>query len=241
MKTILLLSVRQLNSRWRLLVIMLLAALPVALTALLNALAGGDSDFGEGFINIVLDGMIIGAILPIVMMVLATVAFGHEVEDCTLSYLVLKPLPRSRIVLSKLLASIVVGGPLVIASGVIATLLGPQGSGQAALAVGLALFAGVVTYAAIFTWAGLISSRALGFALVYVFLWEGLLSTVLGGVRYLSIRGYSLALLHGIDEGSYSMLSDRVIEFPAALVGAAAVTIVFFLLTVHRLRWMDVA
>ena len=118
MKSVLLLTIRQLSSRWRLLVIVLLAALPVALTALLTALLGDEPDSVEGFINVVLDGMIFAAILPIVMMVLATVALGHEVEDRTLSYLVLKPLPRSRIVLSKLLASVVVGGPLVIASGV---------------------------------------------------------------------------------------------------------------------------
>lgn len=240
MKPIFLLTVRQLSSRWRLLLLILLALLPIVLAYILTTRAGGEADFGEGFINALIDGMIFAAILPIVMMVLATVAFGHEVEDRTLSYLVLKPLPRSRIVLPKLLASIAIGGPLVIAGGVIATLLGPEGSGQAALAIGVALFAGVVTYAAIFTWAGLISSHALGFAVVYVFLWEGLLSTFVGGIRYLSVRGYSLALLHGIDEESYSVLSDRVIAFPAAWVGAAAVTSLFFLLTVRRLRRMDV-
>ena len=109
-------------------------------------------------------------------MVLATAAFGNEVEDRTLSYLVLKPVRRSLIVLPKLLASIVVGGMVVVASGVVATLLGASdvgavivvldGSAKAALAVGVALLAGAVTYAAIFTWAGLISSRAIAFALV---------------------------------------------------------------------------
>lgn len=240
MKPVLLLSIRQLSSGWRLLVIILLAALPIALTAFLTALAGDEPDSAESFVNIVLDGMMFAAILPIVMVVLATVSFGHEVEDRTLSYLVLKPLPRSRIVLSKLLASVIVGGPLIIASGVIATFLSPEGSVQAALAVGLALLSGVIAYAALFTWTGLVSSHALGFGLVYAFLWEGVLSTVLEGVRYFSIRGYSLALLYGIDDNSYSVLNDRVIEFPAALVGATIVVVSFFLLTVHRLRRMDV-
>ena len=104
----------------------------------------------------------------------------------------------------------------------------------------MALFTGVVTYTTIFTWAGLVSTRALGFALIYVFLWEGLISSFLSGVRYLSVRGYTLAILHGIDDKSFETLGLRVIEFPAALVGAAVVTVVFFWLTVRRLRRMDV-
>jgi ABC-2 type transport system permease protein len=235
----LLLSLRQLTSRWRLLLIVLLALLPVALAALISALAEGESDSAPDFINILIDGMMVGAILPIVTMALATAAFGNERDDRTLSYLVLKPVRRSLIVLPKLLASILVGGPLLITSGVVATLLG-IGGGQAALAVGVALFAGTVTYATIFTWAGLVSTRALGFALVYVFLWEGLISSFLDGVRYLSVRGYTLAILHGIDSESFEALGQRVIEFPAALVGAAAATAVFFWLSVRRLRLMDV-
>jgi ABC-2 type transport system permease protein len=101
MKPILLLTVRQLSSRWRLLLLVVLAALPIAVTLFFNAVAGDEPDYREGFVNIVLDGMIFAAILPIVMMVLSTVAFGHEVEDRTLSYLVLKPVPRSQIVLSR--------------------------------------------------------------------------------------------------------------------------------------------
>lgn len=234
------LSLHQLAKRWRLLLIMLLATLPVALAAGISAFAGEGESYKADFINNLLDAMLIAAIMPIVTIALATRAFGDELEDRTLSYLVLKPVPRWRIVLPKLLSSIVICGPLLIASGAVATLLGLDGSGQAAVAVGVALFAGVVAYAAIFTWAGLISTHALSFGLIYVFLWEGVGSTFLGGVRYLSVRGYTLAILHGIDEKSFEMLGQRVIEFPAGIVGAAAVTIVFFLLTVRRLRRMDV-
>lgn len=239
MVPILLLSLRQLSGRWRLLLIVLLASLPVVLAAIISTMAEGESDVGQDFINMLVDGMMVGAILPIVTMALATAAFGNERDDRTLSYLVLKPVRRSLIVLPKLLASIIVGGPLLIASGVIVTLLG-VGGGQAAVAVGVALFAGAVTYATIFTWAGLVSARALGFALVYVILWEGVVSSFLDGVRYLSVRGYTLAILYGIDNESFEALGQRVIEFPAALVGAAAVTAVFFWLTVRRLRRMDV-
>ena len=115
-----------------------------------------------------------------------------------------------------------------------------DGDVRALVAVGVSLFAGVIVYSAIFTWAGLVTTRALAFALVYVFLWEGLVSTYLGGVRYLSVRGYTLGIMHGIDGTNFESLDDRVIQFPAAIAGACVVTVIFFLLTVRRLRNMDV-
>ncbi len=240
MKPILLLSLRQLVSRWRLLLIILLALLPIGLSVLMHVLAGDDSDYAEEFTNVIIDAMIIAVIMPIVIMVLATTAFRHELDDRTLSYLILKPVPRSLIVLPKLLASVIVGGLLVIVSGIIATLIGTEGNAQAVLAVAIALFVGVATYAMIFTWAGLISSHALGFSLIYVFMWEALVTSLFSGVRYLSVRGYVLGIINGIDGDSFGTLDERVIGFAAAVVGASVVTLLLFWLTVRRLRRMDV-
>ena len=238
------LSLRQLVKRRRILIVLLLAIVPVVVAAILSAFVGGDEGHDGNQVNALwlnlLDAMIVAAILPIVTIALATASFGDELEDRTLSYLVLKPVSRWRIVLPKLVAAIVVGAALLVVSGVVATLLELDGSVQAAIAVGVALFAGVLAYAAIFTWVGLITSRALAFGLIYVFLWEGLLSSFLGGVRYFSVRAYTLAILHGMDENHFEALGERVIEFPAGVVGALAVTVVFFLLAVRQLRRMDV-
>ena len=98
----------------------------------------------------------------------------------------------------------------------------------------------MIAYSAIFTWLGLITNQALGFALVYVLMWEGILSTFLSGIRYLSIRGYTLAILNGMDDKGFEILESRVIEFPAAVVGTISVTLVFIILAYYRLRTMDV-
>lgn len=233
------LSLRQLAGRWRLLLILLLAALPVAVAATIM-LVGEADEMQGGVIDAIFDGLIIAAILPLVTMTLGTAALGNELEDRTLGYLTLKPVARVQIAVAKLLASIIVGGPLLIVSGVVSTLLGFQGDLHAALAVGVAILAGLVAYSAIFTWAGLMTSGALAFALLYVLVWEGVISTFLGGVRYLSIRGYTLAIMHGLDEDSFAEFGERVIEFPAAIAGTVAVTVVFLWLTVYRLRTMDV-
>jgi ABC-2 type transport system permease protein len=236
------LSMRQLTGRFRMGLILLLAALPVALAVIVYFAASDDESFDEDFIVIfLLDGLLVAGIMPIVTMALATAAFGNELEDGTLSNLLLKPLPRWRIALPKLLASVVICGPLVVASGVTATLVGFDVDFGAALAVGVALLLGVVAYAAIFTWTGLITSRALAFALIYVLLWEGIIGSFIDGVSYLSVRGYTLGIMYGLDESAFAPLGDQVIEFPVAIAGAVIVTVVFLLLGVRRLRRMDVS
>lgn len=217
--------------------IILLAILPVALTATVSILA---DEILEEFTGLMLGGMIVTVIIPIAVMALATASFGNELEDRTLGYLVLKPIPRWQIVAPKFLAVLFIGGPFMVTSGVIAAFLGFNGDLQVVTGVGTAIAIGVATYTAIFTWAGLISSRALAFALVYVFLWEGLIASFLGGIRYISVRSYTLSVMHGLSGDKAASLEQFSIELPAALIGAALVTTLFFLLTVRRLRRMDV-
>ncbi len=237
MAQILGLSLRQLTGKWRVVLILLLAAIPVGLAFVL---VGGGSNVNEDFVNGLLDGLMVGAIMPLVTMALATAAFGNEVEDKTLSYVFLKPVARWRIVVPKFLASVVIAAPLAVVSGAAATYIGLEGDAQTTVAVAAALFVGVIAYASVFTWAGLMTTRALPFAIVYVFLWEGLLSTFVGGIRYLSVRGYTLAIMNGLDNNGLETLGDRVIEFPAAIVCAVLTTAIFLGLTVYRLRRMDV-
>ncbi len=230
--------------------LVLLAALPIGLAVLISLTLGEDETSNEGFVNTLLDGLLIGGVMPIISLVLATALFGNEVEDRTLNYLTLRPVPRYQIVVSKLAAALLIGLPLIVLSGVIAAWLGAGGIGskivvldstpQAVAAVGIALFLGSVAYTSLFTWAGLMSTRALPYALVYVVLWEGVVSSFLGGIRYFSVRGYTLGLVHGLDDVSFADLSSRAIELPAAFVGVAAVTLGFFYLTVRRLENMDV-
>lgn len=233
------LSLRQLMGRWRILFIALLAALPTGIVLLVRLL-GDDFSFDGDFVNGMIDGMVIAGVMPIVTIALATTAFGNEVEDRTLYFLMLKPISRVSIAFAKLLAAFVVAAPLVVASGTVAVVVA-GGSGRAAAAIAIALVAGVAAYASVFTWAGLLTQRALAFGLVYMLVWEGLLSTFLEGIRYLSIRGYTLALLHGIDSNGFESIESRVIEFPAAIVGIIAAIVCFAFLTQYRLRTMDVS
>ena len=233
------LTLRQLLGRWRVLLIVFLASLPTLIVLLVKWQDPENAVYNQEFVQGMIDAMIVGGIMPIVTMTVAAAAFGNELEDRTLYYLVLKPLSRVHIILAKLVATFVLVAPVVVASGVVATALVGADAG-AVFTVGIALLAGVAAYASIFTWAGLITPRALSYGLVYVLVWEGILSSFLTGVRYLSVRGYTLSLLHGIDAKNFEILEERVIAFPAAIVGAVGVALVFFFLAQYRLRTMDV-
>ncbi|MDA0263251.1 MAG: ABC transporter permease [Chloroflexi bacterium] len=234
------LSIRQLTGRWRMTLILLLAALPVGLAVLVHFIADDDPEFNRNFTNILLDGMLVSGILPIVTMALTTSAFGNELEDRTLGYMTTTPVARWCIFLAKVLASVVICGPLLLASGITAALLGFDGEARPTIAVAAGLGTGLVAYSTIFTWLGLVTTRALPFALIYVLLWEGVLSTIITGINYLSVHGYALAIISGLDEPSFPALGERVIDLPVAIAGAAGVTVLFFALGVRRLRRMDV-
>ena len=229
------LALRQAAAPRRAVFLALLALLPLGLAALIRALANID---GGELIGGVLEGLVVNIILPLVVMVLATSAFGNEVEDRTLSLLTTKPVPRWSIVLAKLIATIIVAAPLLIAVSAVVTMMDPGGSGKAAAAAAAGTLVGVVTYASAFTWAGLLTTRALGFGLIYVLLWEAIITSFLEGARYLSVRSYTQGTIHGLDETTFN--EALAIDLQAALIGAALVTALFFFLSVRRLSRMDV-
>ncbi len=240
MGPVLRLSIRQITGVRRILIVLLLALLPVALTLLLRFTSSdGDGDTSD-YVNGVVNALIVGVLLPIVMISFATTVFGNDLEDRTLSFIVMTPAARWKIALSKLAAPVLIGVPMLVVSAGVTVFIGLDGDLNSVVAVCTGLLIGAVAYASVFTWAGLITSRALAFAIVYVFLWEGLISTFVPGVKYLSVSAYALSIMHGLSDGPLEAFADQTIEVPAALIGAAVVSVAFWLLTVWRLRTMDV-
>ncbi len=229
------LALRQALTPRKAALLIVLGLLPLGLAALLRSTGQG----GDVLTGPILEGVVMSIVLPLSTLVLATSAFGNEVEDRTLSLLVTKPVSRAMIVLAKLVATVVVAGPLMFATAALITMMHPDAGGSAWLAAGAGALVGVAAYATVFTWAGLLTTRALGFGLIYVLIWEGLLTGFLSNLRYFSMRSYAMGTMQGLDEAMFSS-SEFAIELPWALGGAAAVTVVFFLLTARRLGRMDV-
>lgn len=220
-------TLRGLLGRRRLLLMLLLVALPVAV-AILIRVAGGSRDAPE-----ILDTLVIRTVLPLVALVIGTAAIGSEIEDGTAVFLLVKPIARWRLALAKLLVAagltLVLVVPPVVATGVLVA-----GASTASLSVtfgfALATIAGGAAYASVFTALGALTSRALILGLAYTLLWEGVLAGLLEGTRFLSIRQATLGLAAawtGEDVGVDALdATIAAVVIIVAIAGSFAITTV---------------
>jgi len=238
--TIYKLSLTQMLRPKRLLILLFIASIPVALSVVTAIFPPDTEDLVSFRDNFLMGPMVISAVLPIITVVLGTASLGHEIEDQTMTYLFLKPVSRWGIILPKFLATITVAGVVVIGSGVLTTVIVPEGSVTTSVAAAVGLGVGVLAYTSIFTWAGLMTSHALAVGLVYVFVWEAAIVGFLQGVRWLSVRHYTEATIHGFDDIQFAG-DTATLTLSQALAAAGIVVALFAALTIRRLTRMDVA
>jgi ABC-2 type transport system permease protein len=183
--------------------------------------------------------LIVPTLLPIVVLLPATAAFGNELEDGTLPYLLMKPVSRLRLVFGKYAAVLLVTIPALL-FGLAVTMLiaaqapGAEDLGHILLAMAGASAAAAALLGAVFLLVSLIVPRALLAGMIYIFAWESLLGRFLPGVRAISSREYALRVFDGI-------LTD---DFPAAANAALTMlvlAVVCLLLAVWRLRSIEIS
>ena len=225
-------TLRGLLGRRRTLLLVLLAGLPV-LIALLIRISGGRPDADR-----VLDTLVVRTVMPLVALIIGTSAIGSEIEDGTAVYLMVKPIPRWRIALAKdfvaagLTAALVV--PAVVLTG---SLLGDRTDPMTAI-VGFAVacLVGGSAYAVAFMALSVFTSRALLLGLAYTLIWEGVLSGLLEGTKFLSIRQATLGIAAAL---GVNVPGDPLV--PAVSVAVLAVVLVGgFLLASWKLARFEI-
>jgi ABC-2 type transport system permease protein len=236
MGSVYLLTLRQLFGRWRLLIMTVLATMPVFVAVL--TLRSTSAPSVEDFEGVVFSTMLAGSIAPLVVLAIATAAFANEIEDRTLANLTLSPIPRWRIAVPKLLAAITIAAPFIAISAFVTSHVAFLGDATATVAVTVAALVGVALYSSAFVWLGLVTTQAIGIGLLYIVLWEGFFSGFVSGVRLLSIRHYSIAWMHGLDERRFA--SADHLSLGVVIVTSVVVFGGFLLLSIRRLRRMDV-
>jgi ABC-2 type transport system permease protein len=230
------LTLRQLSGKWRLTIMTVLAAMPVLITLL--SLADDDAGSVADFEQVVFSAMLFGSIMPLIVLAIAAAAFANEVEDRTIANLTLSPIPRWKIVLPKLLAAITIAAPFIAASSFISAYVAFLGDWHATIAVTVSALAAVALYASAFVWLGLVTTQAIGVGLLYIVLWEGFFAGFVSGVRLLSIRHHSVALMHGLDARRFA--GGDHLSFVVAVIAAVIVFSAFVFFSVRRLRRMDI-
>lgn len=191
------------------------------------------------------------SVLPLAALILATSAFGDEIEDRTLPYLVLKPISRFRIVVEKLLSASTVSIPIIALGSLLSFVLvftGESGDNLDILwAILAATVVGVVLYSSIFMLMSLLIRRAVLASIIYSIVWESVLGRFIPGLRYLSIRQVvtsvytsTMTSLEPKGRADFGLGSENAFGLTGAVIGAIIVVAITTVLSTWRLRKINI-
>jgi ABC-2 type transport system permease protein len=203
----------------------LLFALPAVLLIAFTLLLRASHPSSRPWPSHVLGTFGFTVLLPLTALIIGTSVLGAEIDDGSIIHLLATPVRRLSVVLTKyVVATVLTIVFAAIPEGIAALLSGGgttpptvvaravQGGGQfvqstpgtdiSAGKLALALFIGAVVgaaiYNAIFVMVSVATTRAIAVGLLYVLLWESLLSNFVSGARLLSVSHYALGVANGV-------------------------------------------
>jgi ABC-2 type transport system permease protein len=184
----------------------------------------------------VIQGLGLAAVLPLIALIVGTGVLGSEIDDGTLLHVLAKPLPRYEILLTKLavaagVTALVAAPPLFVA-GLLAD------SAAVGLALAVAATVGAIAYSAVFVALSLLTRRPVLLGLVYVVLWEGVLSNLVLGTRSLSIQQHVVTIANWLAPTD-ALVPD--VSTTVALVMVSVFIVGFTWLAIRRLKLFSVA
>jgi len=237
--TILALTLRQLLGKRRALFMIAIAALPV-LVAVIFRLADAEMTPQRWTAEHLFKGLIVTIVLPLTTLVFGTTALGMEIEDGTIVYLLAKPLRRFDVILSKFTAAWLPAAALLALSTIVSTIIA-LGNDNSSILIGftIAIVLGSLVYCCIFLALSVFTNHALIAGLIYVFLWEGVVTELFTGTRYISVRQYTLGVADLIAETSRRTFRADIDGAPA-LVLMAIVGVAALVLAVRRLSRFEI-
>ncbi len=220
--------------------VVLLAAAPVLVAAII-AIGGGLGD-PASLASDVFSTITLGLVIPIAALIFGTAALGTAIDDGTIVYLLVKPVPRRTVVLAAMLVAAAATAVLAVAATLLSGIL-LVGFAAPGLLVGtvVAALQASLLYVVVFVALSVFTSRALLVGLGYVLLWEGLVTTLLTGTRILSIREYATATMLALAGTSGSGDVQASVALPVALALSVAVVAAAFLLGAWRLGRFEVS
>ncbi len=237
------LTVRGLLGRKRAIFIGVVMLLPVAIA--LIYLFGESSEHlaferAELAVDIV-NGLILTLLLPLVALVLGTAAIGGEIEDGTAVFLLTKPIARRTIIAVKMVVAAGCTAAMTVPPTVATAWIISGSPTRGGVVSGLALgaFAAALLYTVVFVALSARTHRALVIGLIYVFVWEAILANFFSGLRWISIREYSIGWAHTAMDEVASSFTDHL-GISVTVVGSAFVLIASFLLGSRALERFEI-
>jgi ABC-2 type transport system permease protein len=180
----------------------LLFALAPLILLLLALLMRATAPAGSHWPERVLGQFGFSVLLQLTALIIGTSVLGAEIDDGSAIHLLATPVSRGTIVRTKFAVAAGLTAAFAAVPEFVAGLLAGRGAGFAVSLFAGAL-AGSVIYCALFVLLSALTPRAIVYGLLYVLLWEGLLSNLVGGARLLSVSHYALAIagVQGLNAG----------------------------------------
>ena len=194
-------------------------------------------------------------LLPLTALIIGSSVLGAEIDDGSAIHLLATPVRRSSVIITKFLVA--TGLTIVFAAvpELIAALISGGGQTEAVVtfsqnhppvvipgvvinntdfAVGLFVGALVcaVIYNAIFIMVSAATTRAIAVGLLYVLIWEALLSNFVSGARLLSVSHYGLGIANGI---AHDSTLNAGLSVATSVVMGVIVTVAALVLAVNLL------
>jgi ABC-2 type transport system permease protein len=178
------------------------------------------------------------ALLPLTALIVGTSVLGAEIDDSSILHLLATPVPRTSIIATKALVATVVTLAFAAIPEFVAGIIAEGKADKLAVGLGLGAVLGSAVYTAVFLLISAITRRPVAFALAYVAIWEGLVTNLVSGAKYLSAEQYSLGVANSIakDDALNSHLTATTALILAVLASATALT-----LAANRLRSFTLA
>ncbi len=231
----------------------LLFALPAVILILLTGVLRATHPPMGAWPSHVLGTFGFSVLIPLTALIIGTSVLGAEIDDGSIIHLLATPVRRSSVVVTKfcvattltmgfaaigeLIAGLISGGGTIPGQGGVragGVLAGPVSISGGKLALGL--FAGAlacsVIYNAVFVMVSVATTRAIAVGLLYVLVWESLMTNYVSGARLLSVSHYGLGIANGIVHDSALQAGLSVLT---SVIMGAVVTVVALILAVNLL------
>ncbi|MET9403279.1 ABC transporter permease [Kitasatospora sp. NPDC002965] len=204
---------------------LLLLVVP-ALLLLVSVIAAGASGDKHDLTVKILGQLGLGTLLPILGLVVGTGAIATEIDDGSIVYLLAKPLPRWKIITTKLVVAI---GTTWVFAAVPTLLAGLLLYGtRDGLAVGytVATLVAGAAYSSLFLLLGVVTRHAVVAGLAYALVWESLIGNFVEGARTLSVQQWGLSVAKAVaEEGAITADVALGVAVPLLLVATVAAAV----------------